>query len=378
MYIETVNMKSMKSCLIFPLGVLVCLFLSCSAKEPIVIGFVGGLTGRIADLGIAGRDGVILAVEEKNREGGIHGRPVELIVKDDAQDPNRAAKVDTELIAEGVAAIIGHMTSSMSVVAVPVMNEHKVLMISPTTSTNELTGRDDYFFRVYPYSAQTSTLLAQYVYRRMGLRKAASVYDVTNRDHTESAFKPFREEFERLGGGVVYVETFLSGPQVQFLEIAKRAIASDPDCLYVLANAMDTAMISQQLCKLGESLQVVTSDWSATDEVLQYGGASVEGMFFMHTVNRDYAEPRYLEFKEAFQARFAYEPGFASIHAYDAAHILFQALEQNGDPSLLPETIRKIEAFQGLQSEIRFDAFGDVTRTHFPIQVRDGHFVAVE
>ena len=274
------------------LGVNTLLFLlCCTAHEPVKIGFVGGLTGRIADLGIAGRDGVVLAAEETNREGGIGGRPIELIVRDDAQDPNQAVRVDLELIEEGVAAIIGHMTSSMSVAAVPIMNEHKVLMISPTTSTNELTGIDDYFFRVYPYSAQTSSLLAQHVFQIMGLRRVASIYNANNREFGESAFHPFREEFERLGGSVVYVETFLSGSEVHFLEIVKRIIASEPDCLYVLANAMDTAMICQQLYKLGRHLQVITSDPPATDEFLQFGGRSVEGMFFMNTLNRNSREP---------------------------------------------------------------------------------------
>jgi CheY-like chemotaxis protein len=62
-------------------------------KGPIKVGFVGGLTGRLSDLGIEGRDGVILAVEEVNQAGGIRGRPVELITKDDRSDPETAVKV---------------------------------------------------------------------------------------------------------------------------------------------------------------------------------------------------------------------------------------------------------------------------------------------
>jgi branched-chain amino acid transport system substrate-binding protein len=69
-------------------------------KEPIKVGFVGGLTGRLSDLGSGGRNGVMLAVEEINNAGGISGRPVELITKDDKQDPEVAVKVDKELIDE--------------------------------------------------------------------------------------------------------------------------------------------------------------------------------------------------------------------------------------------------------------------------------------
>lgn len=114
----------------------------CFKKKPVKIGFIGGLTGRVADLGTSGRDGVLLAVEEQNGKGGINGSPIELIIKNDRHDAETAKKVAMKLIDEGVTAVIGNMTSSMSVVTVPLINEHKVLMISPTTSTNSLTGQD--------------------------------------------------------------------------------------------------------------------------------------------------------------------------------------------------------------------------------------------
>ncbi|MGM0427217.1 MAG: ABC transporter substrate-binding protein, partial [Thermodesulfobacteriota bacterium] len=87
-------------------------------KEPIKLGFSGCLTGRLSDLGTSGRNGAILAVEQVNEAGGINGRPVELIVRDDRQNKAEALRVDQELMAEGVVAIIGHMTSTMSITAV--------------------------------------------------------------------------------------------------------------------------------------------------------------------------------------------------------------------------------------------------------------------
>ena len=59
------------------------LLVACQKPEPIRIGFVGGLSGRVADLGGAGRNGVQLALEQRNAAGGINGRSVELVVRDD-------------------------------------------------------------------------------------------------------------------------------------------------------------------------------------------------------------------------------------------------------------------------------------------------------
>ncbi len=100
----------------------------CDDKKPVRIGFAGGLTGRVSALGTAGRDGVVLAVEEINSRGGLNGRPVELVVRDDKQEPEPALAVDRELIDEGAAAIIGHMTSSMTLAVQELVNKEKILI----------------------------------------------------------------------------------------------------------------------------------------------------------------------------------------------------------------------------------------------------------
>lgn len=209
----------------------------------------------------------------------------------------------------------------------------------------------------------------------MKLSRAAVVYDITNKAHTESAFLPFKDQFESLGGNVVFSKTFISGPDVSFTEIANQIIDKKPDCLFILANAMDSAMLCQQLRKLDYKIQIVASDWSATDEIIQFGGKSVEGLFFYHSVNKESKETKYLDFKEAFIKRFGNKPGFAAIHGYDAAMVIITALEKNPDASVLHDTILEIETFQGLQSEIIFDEFGDVIRKHFPFRIKDGQFV---
>lgn len=113
----------------------------CSKPEPILIGFSGQLSGAYADLGIKGRDGVSLAVEKINASGGIYGRPVKLLIRDDKGTPDGARTADRELIDAGVVAIIGHMTSSQAMAAMEVIETAGVVLISPTATTEELTGK---------------------------------------------------------------------------------------------------------------------------------------------------------------------------------------------------------------------------------------------
>ncbi len=353
-------------------------FISCDKKPPVKIGYVGGLTDRVADLGIAGRDGVILAVEEINRKGGINGRTVQLFIRDDKQDAATAIKVDKELIDEGVTAIIGHMTSSMSMAALPLVNNTDTLMISPTTSTNTLTGMDDNFFRVYPENAEAARLLANHAFADMNIRDIAVLFDLGNRAYTDSSYRNFRKEFERLGGTIKSAETYTSGPEVAFTPLARKIMALKPDGLFILASAMDTAMMCQQLKKMNAVLPIITGEWSVTEDVLEFGGKAVEGIHFYHTFDKTNKNPLFMKFRNDFQKRFGYEAGFASVHAYDAAGVLFRALQKNDNPSGLKETMKEMGPFEGLQGEITLDRFGDVSSRHFLMTIRDGAFYSLD
>lgn len=370
--------KRKVSCLIIPLVIISAILFIFAyihhQSKPIYIGFIGGLTGRTADLGIAGRNGTQLAVEIKNEQGGINGHKVVLLVEDIKQTADMATKAVERLARKKAAAIVGPMTSSMAVSVVPVINEHQIFTISPTVSTNELTGQDDFFYRVYPYSAQTTQLLAKYVFEEKDVRTVMVIYDATNRAHTESNYLAFKEAFESFGGKIAGHLSFLSGADIDFSEMAQQVAKVKPDCLYLLTNAMDSAFICQQLHKIGQKQVIISSDWSLTEEIIGFGGQAVEGITALHTIDRECRTNEFLQFKKHYRDRFGTDPGFAAIHAYDATIILLQALELNQDSHEIRETIRQINSFEGLQTTILFDQFGDVTREHFVIFIQNGEF----
>ena len=89
----------------------------CARNEPFIVGFSGCLTGKFSDLGTSARDGVILAVERFNETGGLQGKRIELIIRDDRNDPVTALAADKELVENGARVIIGHMTSGITLSA---------------------------------------------------------------------------------------------------------------------------------------------------------------------------------------------------------------------------------------------------------------------
>lgn len=361
-------------------GVIFCLA-GCQKSEPdsVRIGFVGGLTGRTANLGVAGRDGALLAVEEFNRAGGLDGRPVELIVADDMQQDERAVEALEMLLEAKVRAIVGPMTSSMAVKMAPVINRENVLMISPTTSTMLLGGQDDFFLRVYPQCVFVTKQLAEHIYHDKQLKRIAVIYDLDNRAFTESWKHCFSERFTALGGKVVSAVSFHSGGVHRFGDLVQQACSSRPDSLLILANSLDSAMLAQQVLKVGQQVPIFTSEWSMTRDLINSGGRSVEGVSLFHSFNESSTRKSYLDFKQRFEKRFKRTPSFPAIHAYDAMQILLSGFRQGGRSGAeLKEILLKQGRIETLQGALRFDRFGDVRRDLFLTVVVDGHFEMIK
>jgi len=352
--------------------------LGCSKEEPLKIGFIGGLSGRVADLGISGRNGAILAVEHRNNNGGINGQPVLLITMDDKQDKNIAVQAFTSLLNENVEAVIGHMTSSMSTATVSIANKQRIILLSPTSTTANLNDLDDYFFRVCATTDTYGREMAIYFRHTKKLNKITIIYDLGNKAYTESWTNHFSEEFTKLGGEIVQKVTFTSGPETHFTEITQQALQLHTEGIIISSSALDAAMISQQIRKMDISIPIGTSEWASTEQLIELGGIAVENVVTSQFFDRSSTNPRYIQFREEFKTRFGQDPGFASVGGYDATNVILDALAQKENNQDLKQTILKVGSFNGVQGEITFNKFGDSNRQTYRSIIRDGKFVKTE
>jgi branched-chain amino acid transport system substrate-binding protein len=351
----------------------------CVPEEPVRIGFVGGLSGGWADLGMAGRDAAQLAVDQRNQAGGIGGRPVELLIRDDRQDPESAERATRDLIARGSVAIVGPMTSSMAAAVVPIATRAAVLVMGPTVTSEALSGRDDQFFRVTATTRTFAARNARHQLDRGGMRRVAAAYDLANRVYTEDWLARFRQVFTEGGGEVLTPIPFLMDGQHTYQDLARRLLAVRPDGILIVANSMDSAMLCQQLRKLDARVPVTLSDWGATERLIEMGGKAVEGVTVVQTFNRGSREPRYLAFRRAFLERYRREPGSAGTYGYEAAHVVLDALERREGDQPLKKVLLAMGRIEGLQGGFGFDAYGDVARQIVSISViRNGEFVVID
>jgi branched-chain amino acid transport system substrate-binding protein len=339
------------SCLLLP---------SCSKTEPIRIGFIGALTARAAGLSTSGRNGFLLAIEEVNARGGINHRKVEGLIEDTHMNKDAALQAIQRLIDNRVSAIIGPMTSQTAVTVVPVINRARIPMISPTASTNELAGIDDYFFRVYYTNAQAAKLLAEKILCQGYPLRITTIYDLDNRAYTEDWIGKFQEIFEQGGGVLTAKIPFDSRREELFLELAEQTAESNPQGILILANAIDTALICQQFVKIGVDLPLFATGWSYSDDLIQFGGKSVEGLTIIQSADLHDHSPAIQNFISAYQKRFHSPPNFPAMHAYDATRRILTIFEKTTDSETIRAELLQKGRFAGLQSDLAFDRYGDL------------------
>lgn len=358
---------------------MICLLVLACDKRSIQIGFAGPLSGPYADLGVHGRNGAQLALEKINAAGGVAGRVLELVVRDDKGTIHGAVQAAEELIQARVTAIIGHMTSAQSVAALPVAQEAGMVLLSPTTSTPELSGIKDVFFRVQPSTDTAAEALAEYAIRDMGLTRLASVWDLDNLAYSRAFHQHFQQTFAAYGGTLLSELTVSSSSSPDWLVVAKDLTEIAPEAVLFILSARDAAALVQALHALGQFMTVFSSGWAMTEELFSAGGRTVERIIFAGQTFHDEPSPALRAFEERYQRRFGHWPSFAARYAYDAMHVLALALEQTrGRREGLPEALTTIRDYPGLDWPISIDPFGDTVSPIFITMVRDGQFTLLK
>ncbi len=348
-------------------------------REPIRVGFSGTLTGPYSDLGTHGRNGARMAVEDVNAAGGIHGRPLELIVLDDEGRSEGAVQADRDLASRGVVAIIGHMTSSLSMAALSVTLETGVPLISPTTSTPLLRGQKDLFFRVTSSSDVFARGLARWVTGKPEIHTLCTVRDLANDAYTRPWEAAFVEEYEGMAGSVSCRLTYNS-MEPSFLETLTETLKKvNPDAVLFISSARDTALMVRALAETEIPTRILSAGWAQTDALLAELGALATRLLFAADNPPIDTTERLREFSWRYRKRFGLDPSFAAVRAYDAVSFLATVLKEvKGRREHLSDALSRPRTLDGLSGRIHIDAFGDASGDFYIVAVRNGRFVVLE
>jgi len=333
---------------------------------PIKIGWLSPLTGDLAGVGTAIKNAVAMGVKEINAQGGINGRPLDIVYEDSACDPKVASAAGSKLInIEKVTAILGAGCTGETLAVAPMAEQNKVVMLSFASTGPAVTTAGDYIFRDVPSDSYVGKYTADFTFNTLGKKKAAILF--SKADFTEQIANIFTDEFKKLGGEIVATESALQTDTDLRTQLTKIK-NSGADVLFFPTYTENTLAGLKQAKDLNLSLPTLGIDGFDDPKVLSAVGA--EGVMYPKPVSQENAE---------FKTKFLAENGGDSIpvyvtQGYDALNILVQTMKKVGTSGeAIKNELYNVKNYAGVSGNISFDKNGDLEKSEYEMMIiKDG------
>jgi branched-chain amino acid transport system substrate-binding protein len=360
-------------------GILISAALFGCSKSPLTIGLLGTMTGANSDLSISGRRGVEIAVDEINQGGGILGREVQLMLIDDKNDKAAAMAGLETCTSENVNLVIGPYTSGMITPNIEAINGLNLLLMGPTISADELSGKDDNFIRFIASTEEQADILVGYI-QMLTLERFMILSDSRNEGFTEALVRNFKVQMQANNGIDVPALNFNPQNDTAMDAAIAEVKKAQPEGIFIIASAEDLAHIAQRLYQEAINVQLFGPLWANTPELIRKGGEAVEGIIVVGGIDPDNKAPAFDAFNATFIERYGEAPTFASVYSYEAMHALASAIEKanSAEPSAVKRALLEIGSYEGLQGAFQIDVNGDNTRAYMLFQNIEGEMRKVE
>ncbi|WP_338944181.1 ABC transporter substrate-binding protein [Paraburkholderia sp. 22B1P] len=304
--------------------------------EPIKLGASGPYTGGSSPMGISMRNGMRLAVSEINAKGGVLGRPLELVERDDEAKNERGVQIAQELLfKEKIVAGVGIINTGVGMSSARFYQEAKIPLITPGPSGTSLTklyaaAPANYIFRVSLPDAVQAEMIATEAIDKRKYRKVAIIADSSN--YGQLGREDMVAALAKRGVKPVAVEKYNVG-DVDMTPQLLRAKSADADVILTYGVGPDLAQIVNGMPKLGFKIPVIGSWTLSMPNFIENAGANAEGIRMPQTFIVDASQPKREEFADKYDKAYSAKriPGPVwAAQGYDVIYIIAAAIHQAG------------------------------------------------
>jgi branched-chain amino acid transport system substrate-binding protein len=348
----------------------------------IKIGLAAPLSGSTAIFGQQARHGAELAIERINADGGILGRPVRLVVVDDASDPKQGVLAASRLLIEGVTMVVGHLNSGVSIPASDVYADGGVLQISPATTSPIYTERGLWnTFRICGRNDDQALAASSHIEKNLSGKKIAIIHDRTPygkglADELEKALKSKNANLE-------FVSEALNPGEKDYSALISKLKRASIDFVYYGGLQREAGLLARQMRDQGLNAMMMGPDSMTAEEFISIAGPeAAEGALL--TFTRDpRTQKEAAEIVEVFQKR-NINPEAYTLYVYAAIQAFKQAAEHTRSINgrTLANLMHRGHIFNTVLGNIRFNEKGDSTTTQYLVyswrKNKDGHMVYAE
>lgn len=327
-------MKRLRSTVTAAIAAFVFSGAALAAENNIRIGVFCPFTGGSADMGVSMRNGIRLAIEEINdMAGGVNGRKIELVERDDLANPDHAKKVVEELLQkEKVAAVLGVCNTGVGLATIEMFQNAKVPLIVPVSTGTPLTKKfagapENWIFRVSPRDEVQAPFIVADALRR-GFRKIALFADTTG--YGEAGKNDVEKALAEAGLQPVSVQRFAIGVK-DLSEQVKAARDAGADVVISYTVGPEAAVLAKSIQAQKWNVQLMGSWPLSWRNFIDAAGSAGEGALVAVSFLQQASFQRRNAFITAYQQKFnttIIPSPMAAAQGYDAALLLFYALHQ--------------------------------------------------
>jgi branched-chain amino acid transport system substrate-binding protein len=306
----------------------------CSqAPKELKVAVLAPLSGPVPTFGVSTRDGALLAIKEWNAKGGVLNMKITAIVEDSQCTPDPAVNAANKVINQDkVKYIIGEVCSKASIPVSDIANANKVIQVSPTSTNPSLTIDKDgnakpYIFRACFSDALQGLIGANFVYQKLGARKAFLMVDQAN-DYVKGLSSVFEESFTKAGGTIAGTASYTADDK-DFSAILAKIKSSKADVVYLPDYYNIVNLVTKQAKEKGIKVPFVGGDgWDSSDLDVK---AADGGYYTNHYAPED-PRAEVQDFIKAYGAEYKdasgnpIVPDALAVLAYDAMNMTLTAI----------------------------------------------------
>jgi branched-chain amino acid transport system substrate-binding protein len=358
---------------------LVALSAPAFSQETIKIGEYASLTGKEAAFGQSSHKGTLLAIEDANAAGGVLGRQVELVSDDNQSKQGESATIVKKLIfRDKVVGVLGEVASMRSLEAAPICQVYKVPMISPSSTNPRVTQIGNFIFRVCFIDPFQGTVMAKFAKETLKMHRVALVTSVSSA-YSVGLSKYFRERFTGDGGEVAVEQKYTEGDK-DFNAQLTAIKAANVEGIYVSGYYTEAALICKQARELGITVPLFGGDGWEAPELVEIGGAAVEGCYYSTHFSPQVDTPEVRAFVAKFRARYGETPDAMAALGYDSAGVMLDAIRRAGSTEgpAVRDALAATRDFDGVTGVTTMDRERNASKAAVVIMVKDGKFKFVQ
>ncbi len=305
------------------------------AADPIKIGVSGPFTGGSSSMGVSMRDGVRLAAQEINKSGGVMGRQLQLVERDDEAKNERGVQIAEELInKEKVVATVGYINTGVALASQRFYQDAKIPVMNNVATGSVVTKQfadqpENYVFRNAAHDSIQAPMIVEEAVRR-GFKKPAILADSTN--YGQLGREDLEKALAAKGMKPVAVEKF-NIKDVDMTPQLLKAKEAGADAVLTYGIGPELAQIANGMTKLGWKVPMVGSWTLSMANFIDNAGPGGEGARMPQTFIQEGNTPKRKAFIDAYLKEFKpknnrIDSPVSAAQGYDSVYLLAAAIKQ--------------------------------------------------